>query len=85
MRIGKPAQSSQPQPSKGTLEGIEGLDMTINPRGSVKEIITNQNQLQAEAKAEEDKAKKKKKVVIGMAIGVGVISIIALIYLLRKK
>jgi hypothetical protein len=80
MRIGNPAQ-----PSKGTLEGIEGLDMTLNVRGGIRQIIASEKKLQAEAKAEEDKAKKKKKVVIGVAIGVGVISIIALIYLLRKK
>jgi hypothetical protein len=80
--LGKPVEPIQQQPPKGTIQGVEGLvDMNVDPRGSVKQIIANQKQLQAES----DSREKKRKLILPIAIGVGVVSIFALIYLLRRK
>jgi hypothetical protein len=63
----------------------EGVEVLNDPR--FKGLLSRK-QIMADAQVQADeiaKQKKKNKLIVGVAIGVGVISIIALIYLLRKK
>ena len=63
------------------MEQIKGVNITpISVPNYLANAISQQGTSQ-----EELAQKKKNKLVIGVAIGVGVISIVSIIYLLRKK